>query len=135
MGIMNKSRFKFRIWDKENKDMICLPRAELYEEFFLRADGVLCLNADTINGDMVEADNDRFELIQSTGLHDCEGKEIWEGDILRDKKGSLVVTIFEDGKFLGKYINAKKMYAIEFSSNTGFKIIGHRFEHPELLGV
>jgi len=70
---MSNSRFKFRVWDKENKRWCCgLHDGRQVLTMFFGGDSL----------DMTTIDNDKFEIIQSTGLYDCEGRVVWEGDII-----------------------------------------------------
>lgn len=82
-----------------------------------------------------------YKLEQFTGLHDCEGKEIYEGDIIKIpddwdeygfNAGEAYQVYFAFGGFRlkPKYrINAKGNYL----EDDKIKIIGNIHENPELL--
>lgn len=82
-------------------------------------------------------------IMQSTGLEDKNGKEIFEGDILaiETDEGILNVNIFWDSKhalfmFESKKYNEKGLLAELVEDNTyPFEIIGNIYENPELLEV
>ncbi len=70
---------------------------------------------------------------QFTGLHDRNGKEIWEGDVinwglLRAQGGTHAFVEFRDGKFVAN-IHKKS----EQTNWDGCTVIGNIYENPELL--
>ncbi|MDK7308183.1 YopX family protein [Streptococcus oralis] len=81
------------------------------------------------------------ELMQSTGLVDKNGKEIFEGDILACKTDDEVINlnIFWDEEhalfmFESKKYNEQEPLAELVENNTyPFEIIGNIYENPELL--
>ena len=84
---------------------------------------------------------EEIELMQSTGLKDKNGKEIFEGDILavEDDDGVINLKVFWDEKhalfmFESKKYNEKDLLAELVEDNTyPFEIIGNIYENKELL--
>ena len=67
-------------------------------------------------------------LEEYTGLHDKNGKEIYEGDICTFYDGEIVEVLFEKGKFI---LNGKE---ISLMWNPNFaEVIGNIHQNPELL--
>lgn len=70
---------------------------------------------------------------QFTGLLDKDGKEIYEDDIISFDDGKIGVVEFVRGCFVvktGKDAVAQSLYEIH---NWSVKILGNRFENPELI--
>lgn len=129
---------KFRAWLKEENKMI-EPSDILSISF------KLCeMTPNYLHGfEKEKYDFYDLELMQSTGLKDKNGKEIFEGDILaiETDEGILNVNIFWDSKhalfmFELKKYNEEDLLAELVEDNTyPFEIAGNIYENPELLEV
>ncbi|MEB7774861.1 YopX family protein [Enterococcus faecalis] len=75
---------------------------------------------------------DKYVLMQSTGLKDLNGVEIFEGDILFDKHHNpqIGVVVFYEGAF---QLLANNMYYPLIQFDGDVEIIGNIHENPELL--
>ena len=78
---------------------------------------------------------DPSTVCQFTGLKDCEGNEIWEGDILQDADYYYIkyVVIFGEGTFLarkeGHYTGIPLHECIGDSGNVTYaKVVGNKFD-------
>jgi uncharacterized phage protein (TIGR01671 family) len=71
------------------------------------------------------------DLMQYTGLKDKNGKEIYEGDIVKSKHGQIGEVIWENLMWLVSWIEPEyDSYLYEVIS---CDIIGNIYENPELL--
>lgn len=128
---------KFRAWHKTWEEMGRVKRIRFDDDANVTT--VLFIGKDF----GVNAKIDEFEIMQSTGLRDKNGKEIFEGDILaiETDEGILNVNIFWDRKhalfmFESKKYNEKDLLAELVEDNTyPFEIAGNIYEDPELLEV
>lgn len=123
----------FRAWLKEEKEMIDVDEIHWYRgKFEFIGDGITFQRL-----------ANEVELMQSTGLKDKNGKEVFEGDIvtngieIEDIKNHQTLgfyTVLDDREyFLSSGISVEDFeeYADEFSQIA--KIIGNIYENPELL--
>lgn len=78
---------------------------------------------------------EEYELMQYTGIKDKNGKEIYEGDIVKSPCGIRKV-IFVDGGFcLDTGDFATDLYRMIDSKGNHLEVIGNIYENPELLEV
>lgn len=85
--------------------------------------------------------NASFEVMQYTGVKDCNGKEVYEGDIVKYKAGTdkgIGYIKFEFSCFMIYWTN-NKTFNDSFSSmfytqcSSEIEVIGNIYENPELL--
>lgn len=75
---------------------------------------------------------------QFTGLHDKNGKEIFEGDIVRHEGKNYEITFTCGGFAADGFYDTGQDYPSEFFSEfaqTRSEVIGNIYENPELLEV
>lgn len=119
---------RYRAWDKEFKEMVQVD-ALVFEEQIIKATYK--------NGNVVKEGLKNYVLMQSTGLTDKNGKEIFEGDILGTKDG-LLDGIVKYNSDLGMWANSLLRYNnFERLCNVANsrEIIGNIWEDGELLDV
>ena len=73
-----------------------------------------------------------IELMEWTGLHDKNGKEIYEGDILFEISGEeYFKVVFENGSFRAE----DDEYSLDLENNAHIcEVVGNIYENSELLG-
>lgn len=70
---------------------------------------------------------------QFTGLTDCNGKEIYEDDIISFSNGQMGYVEFFRGCFMVRDIKSEDIRSLYDIQDWNLKILGNRFENPELL--
>ena len=80
---------------------------------------------------------DKFILMQFTGLHDKNGKEIYEGDIVRDQRpcGEIYISQVLWDETAAMYIISDPDETLTFADihPAWLEVIGNIHENPELL--
>lgn len=119
---------KFRAWDKKNKTMVRGESLVSENVFISPANGNLVFS---YNAELYLMDN--FELMQYIGLKDKNGKEIYEGDLLRDNR------IDVDDIYQVCWNSYSACFMIELEDEylhqilDYVEVVGNIYENPELL--
>lgn len=99
------------------------------------------IHQDKFNRPMIKQDNytacvNENTLGQYTGLHDKNGKEIYEGDIVKIKyrDEDIGKVIYEHNGFSIDVTNMNKNYGRVSFVNNFMEVIGNIYDNPELLG-
>ena len=125
---------KFRVWMKSLKWMCDVTNISFDSKFV-----DICQQGDTERYTEMSVEFDEITLMQSTGLHDKNGKEIFEGDIL-DYKGRKALA-----RWHGSYASFIYRFVDELQKrNTEWKplylaymkceIIGNIYENRDFFG-
>lgn len=124
---------KFRAWHNELGRMMSI--SDMW--FNVESLGEIGLN-DAVMNDYITASPDEIILMQSTGLKDKNGKEIFEGDIV-DYKGRKAVVKWHGSyaSFIYRFVDELQEMVSEwhplFLAYYHFEVIGNIYENKELL--
>lgn len=129
---------KFRAWDKESEIYLynVQDAYDMLSGFVKYDDGENASYDECCFGDFL--DNKRYDVEQFTGLTDVNGKDIYEGDILKTKAG--LIQIVEQGiletdcediisGFYANNLSDDKPHTFSYDD----EVIGNVHENPELL--
>ena len=125
---------KFRAWDKETQTMLDVSLIDFKKSVLIGEHWEF--------GETNFINFDEIELMQSTGLFDKEGTEVFEGDIIaieveeietpinakifqNNKIGVLMFHVFEDNEDV-------PMVELLEDNSVAFAVIGNIYENPEL---
>lgn len=134
-------RLKFKIWDKENKrflikcidniginDKQCIDTNEFKSNVFSYLDWE--------NGS-IRLNSKKYVVLQYIGLKDMKGKEIYEGDIIKDMDNLYykVIYIKESACFvfspIRKDTKIKFSFSFRKSNNREMEVVGNIFENRD----
>lgn len=136
-------KIKFRAWHKQEKRMID-PVINL--DFAMPNPTIAWYETmdDALDGSLTDAFLEDVELMQFTGLRDKNGKEVYEGDIAKNKHGAVGIIKFHKswGAFyfhtvlgLNEENELVRMSgAVPMWNDWGtLTVLGNIYENPELL--
>ncbi|QPB07551.1 hypothetical protein [Campylobacter phage CJLB-5] len=127
---------KFRAWDGGSLCRMYQP-----DEVMVGNGDIWIIDEDSVAGDWIV--NNDIELMQSTGLKDKNGKEIFEGDIVQyqntkvssaDSKG--VIRYFDNWAMFGIDIEHNEPRALFFNGladHISLEVVGNIYKNPELI--
>lgn len=122
---------RYRAWDGSSLCRMYSP-----EEVWVCDGGIWVIDEDSWDGELIL--NNDLNLMQSTGITDKNGKEIFEGDIVKMAKNVYSEpTYYEIVRHRGgAYRLESKQYGCElWLRHTDCEIAGSIYENPELLEV
>ena len=123
---------KFRAWDSSKKEMFT-------DTFAITESGqVVVVEQESVASPPDYVFVEHLVIMQSTGLHDKNGKEIFEGDIVKMAKD-----VYSDPTYYeivrhrgGAYRFESNQHGCElWLRHTNCEVIGNIYENPELLEV
>lgn len=130
---------KFRVWDKEDKKFV-KPCFDHEEDRYNKGTAMIRWNSKgeiwfTLSGYRDEDGNPYeidAEVMQYTGLKDKNGKEIYEGDVVKCYGGEFAFGFWQ----YSERITIKDIFDILIAEEfDNIEVIGNIYENPELLEV
>lgn len=123
---------KFRAWMKSLKWMCDVTNISFDSKFV-----DICQSGDTERHTEMSVEFDEIDLMQSTGLFDRNGKEVFVGDIVKCTRGCLHEVYFEK-EYAGTFIGGMPAIYLKgllsgYAWTEDEEIIGNIYENPELL--
>ena len=127
---------KFRAYDSGSVSRMYQP-----DEVMVGNGDIWIIDEDSVAGEWIV--NNDINLMQSTGLLDKNGKEIFEGDVVQyqntkvpsaDTKG--VVKYFDNWAMFGidvEYNEPRALFFNGLADHISLEVLGNIYESPELL--
>ena len=118
---------KFRAWLKEENKMIIVDTMNWFDdEFESIGDGITFLRG-----------AEKIELMQSTGLKDKNGKEVFVGDIIKCTRGC-PHEVYLEKEYGGTFVGGMPAIYLKgiregYAWTGAEEILGNIYENPELL--
>ena len=130
---------KFRAWDKKNKEMKELSLLGLQTKY---REDLTVYGVHNSDDNVAQSKKDNVPIMQYTGLKDKNGKEIYEGDVVKVKTNhvsdlapnrkpttSIVEVKFERAMFVFGDMTMNYMPL----QKAEFEVIGNIYENAELI--
>lgn len=119
---------KFRVWDDVEKEYIAPAEKFCFDDI----QEIIDFECDGIEF----RKNKRYIFEQYTGMKDCDGTEIYEGDILFESfGGKYYKVVFENGSFRAEFEGDFEEYSFDLIDVVaqGCEVVGNIYENPELM--
>ena len=110
---------KFRAWSNKWNKMIYPDNKDISID----------VHSNTAWDDTI--DDECIELMQYTSLHDKNGKEVYEDDIVKDKDGNVYKIVWSQVSF--KMEGKKEIIKMFDRIGEFITVIGNKYENPELI--
>jgi uncharacterized phage protein (TIGR01671 family) len=132
---------KFRAWDKANSTMIYSGEKRIQRGKITEVDSIVIFPDPEDNekfwtayfGDRWSIIGQTGPIMQFTGLKDKNGKEIYEGDILKDHLGGGKLRAVFWNDETARFEVEKGWIGLGKTDQTSSEIIGNIYENPELI--
>lgn len=137
---MNQRPIKFRAWEKKLGEMIPVYDIQFHHPKEIEQDGIKLLPKTEqpviINVNAAWRTLDEVELMQFTGLHDNNGKEVYDGDVIEfcSDASMRYVVVYKNAKcsFVGQRIagrRASTYRSLGLRDTAFFEVIGNIYEN------
>lgn len=114
---------KFRAWNTETKEIEVFETYEEISELFLA----------------LSVDDGFYSIMQSTGLHDENDKEVFVGDVIKCTRGC-PHEVYLEKEYGGTYVGGMPAIYLKgikegYAWTGAEEILGNIYENPEMLEV
>lgn len=126
---MENRTIKFRAWCSGQHNLLTFTNPIMDYDVVLSKNGYWL---DVESEWDIKDEYPTIPIMQFTGLHDKNGKEIYEGDIIRDSSAEYQVWIEEGAMLIGGKSREWDQFLRTFNV-AKMEVIGNIYENPELL--
>jgi uncharacterized phage protein (TIGR01671 family) len=132
---MNRE-IKFRAWDSRTNEWLLGYERPNLGGFSLVGEVMMFGEYEKMLASFPLKELDKLIIMQYTELKDRNGKEIYEGDMVRTNNNVIMPVTFEYGSFIVKGNDirfAERTDDLYYAVQMEIEVIGNIYENPELL--